>query len=137
MHVQAAADWAPVMLQQLAVNFDPDYDPERQDLAQPAVTLLAPDGVLAAVRLPRLQQFLWHELPLYWIADLEVHLAVAAELGERFAAEGMTDHAELCTSTRTDQIIWTYGTIGHDAGLAAYCRAILESSAFPSALSTE
>ncbi|MFW6033886.1 MAG: hypothetical protein ACOC9R_02015 [bacterium] len=110
---------------------DLGIDPEAERFTQSAVTSLVPDGALGGVRLPRLQQFLWHELPIYWIADLELHLAVAAELAERFTAEGMTEHAEVCTSTRTEQIIWAYGTVGHDAGLEAYCEAILEASPAP------
>lgn len=125
MHVHATADLSPVMPHQQALHI---ADLEAADLAQSAITALVPDGSLCDVRLLRLKQFLWHELPMYWIGDLEHHLAVAAELGERFAAEDMADHAELCTSARTEQIIWAYGTTGHDAGFEAYCEAILESS---------
>lgn len=107
---------------------DLDVDPAAKGFTHSAVSSLVPDGAVGGVRLLRLRQFLWHELPIYWVAELELHLAVAAELAERFTAEGMTEHAEVCTSTRTEQIIWAYGTDGHDAGLAAYCNAILESS---------
>ncbi len=114
--------------QQQVAQFDLGGDTS-WDLSHPAVMSIAPDGLLADVQLPTLRHFLWHELPLHWAGDLEFRLAVAAELGERFAAEGMTDHAELCVSAQTEEIIWTYATAGHGAGLAAYRQAILDSSA--------
>src|SRR5579859_369286 len=122
-------------------------DPAAAGDAKVALSWLAGDDGLGAISLLRLQEFLWHSLPMKWPLPASGQLAVARALGRVLLLAGLDQYAAVCAGPDTERIIAAYdsgsvepsgpgdsrrhGRSGPDAGLAAYRAALSASPAAP------
>jgi hypothetical protein len=105
-------------------------DPAAAGDARAALAWLTGDEGLEAISLLRLQEFLWYALPVKWPMSTPGRLGVATALGRVFMLAGLDRYARVCSSAVTEQIITAYAD-GHQAGIAAYGKAIDASNAAP------
>jgi hypothetical protein len=77
-----------------------------------------------------IQHFLWYELSLKWLTDLEDKLAVAASLARALDSLDLPRYAEICRSQTTLGILRAYDE-DDDKGLAAFRRADTASGIRP------
>jgi len=78
-----------------------------------------------------LADFLWYQLPLKWMCDLDDKQRVAAALGDLFARLGQPRYAALCASVTTTDILAAYEQDGEAAGLKAYRAALIATGYAP------
>ncbi|HLJ98366.1 MAG TPA: hypothetical protein VKU39_00500 [Streptosporangiaceae bacterium] len=105
-------------------------DPVAAGDAKVALSWLAGDDGLGAITQLRLQEFLWHSLPMKWPLPPSGQVAVARALGRVLLLAGLDRYASVCASADTERIINAYAD-GPEAGLAAYERATADSNATP------
>jgi hypothetical protein len=77
--------------------------------------------------------FLWYQLPVKWLCDLDEKLAVAAALAELFFRLGLPRYAAMCTDEATGEVIAAYEQ-GRTAGVKAYRAALSASGLQPVAV---
>lgn len=109
--------------QQAMATLRREHPGEAEDAAAALGWLKGGNGLHTISQL-RVQEFLWHALPVKWLTSSREQLRVAAALGNLFTLAGMDRYAAICHSPRTEQIITAYHEQGHDAGLAAYAAAV-------------
>jgi len=78
-----------------------------------------------------LADFLWYQLPLKWMTDLDKKLQIAAALAELFTRLGKPRYAALCASPTTAAILTAYEHDGETAGLKAYRTALAATGYAP------
>lgn len=105
-------------------------DPVAAGDAKVALSWLAGEDGLGSISQLKLQEFLWHSLPMKWPLPSSGQVAVARALGRVLLLAGLDRYASVCASADTEQIITAYGD-GPEAGLAAYERAMTSSNATP------
>jgi len=83
-----------------------DLEPSSADLARAAVDWLLPEGAgLTALGQIELQEFLWYQLPLKWLAETSVLHEVAWSLADLFTAAGLERYSDLCRSPQTHLLL--------------------------------
>jgi hypothetical protein len=82
---------------------------------------------LSALTAHGLADFLWYQLPLKWLVDLDERLFTTRALGELFRRLDQPRYQAMCTSPDTERILTTYEYQGRAAGLKAY-RAALDAT---------
>jgi hypothetical protein len=78
-----------------------------------------------------LADFLWYQLPLKWISDLDEKLHVAAALGKLFTRLDLPRYAAMCAAPATAQILAAYEHRGQAAGLKGYRTALAATGVQP------
>jgi len=121
---------ASMMTQTQALATLEREDPVAAGDAKVALSWLAGDDGLGAITQLRLQEFLWHSLPMKWPLPPSGQVAVARALGRVLLLAGLDRYASVCASADTERIINAYAD-GPEAGLAAYERATADSNATP------
>ena len=83
-----------------------DLDGPSADLARAAVGWMLPEGAaLNQLSQVELQEFLWYQLPLKWLAETgELH-AVASSLADLFTSAGLGRYAAVCGSPQTHRLL--------------------------------
>jgi hypothetical protein len=83
-----------------------DLNPASADLARAAVGRILPDGAaLTDLSQAELQEFLWHQLPLKWLAETRELHEIAWSLADLFAAAGLERYAALCRAPLTHRLV--------------------------------
>ena len=121
---------ASMMTQTQALATLEREDPVAAGEAKVALSWLAGEDGLGAISQLRLQEFLWHSLPMKWPLPPSGQVAVARALGRVLLLAGLDRYASVCASADTERIINAYAD-GPEAGLAAYERALADSNATP------
>ncbi|MGI5486371.1 hypothetical protein [Microtetraspora malaysiensis] len=105
------------------------YGDQEAGHAEAAINAIVGESGLEAATARRLQEFLWHTLPVKWLIDDPERVTVA--LGHLFTLAGLDRYASLATSARTKEILSTYAAQGSGAGREAYHAAMAESGLLP------
>jgi hypothetical protein len=83
-----------------------DLSPASADLARAAVGRILPEGAaLTELSQAELQEFLWHQLPLKWLAETRELHEIAWSLADLFAAAGLDRYAALCRAPLTHRLV--------------------------------
>ena len=83
-----------------------DLNPASADLARAAVRRILPEGAaLTKLSQAELQEFLWHQLPLKWLAETQELHEIAWSLADLFSAAGLERYAALCRSPLTHRLV--------------------------------
>lgn len=106
-------------------------DPHAADAARAGFGSLTWGEGLAAVTAHSLADFLWYQLPLKWISDLDEKLHVAAALGKLFTRLDLPRYAAMCAAPATAQILAAYEHRGQAAGLKGYRTALAATGVQP------
>ena len=106
-------------------------NPDAADAARAGFGSLTWGEGLDAVTAHSLADFLWYQLPLKWISDLDEKLHVAAALGELFTRLDRPRYAAMCAAPATAQVLAAYEHAGQVAGLKAYRSALAATGVQP------
>ena len=83
-----------------------DLDPISADLAREAVGWILPEGAgLPQLRQAALQDFLWYQLPLKWLAEIRELHEIAWSLADLFTAAGLERYAAVCRAPQTHRLL--------------------------------
>ncbi|HEX4978477.1 MAG TPA: hypothetical protein VFV35_00285 [Acidimicrobiales bacterium] len=97
-------------------------DAEAGHLAQTALLSLSDgeplDSFASELTQRRLERFLWHDLAMWWWADANEKLAVAAALGDVLERAGLHRYAEVCWGASTTAVVTSFSE-GAERGAAA------------------
>ncbi|MCK2245416.1 MULTISPECIES: hypothetical protein [unclassified Crossiella] len=106
-------------------------NPTMAEDARTAVESLTVGQGLEVLSLHGVADFLWYQLPVKWLSDIEDKRQIAAALGRLFERVGLPRYATICAAPVTATILDTYDQQGESAGLAAYQRALAASGVQP------
>src|SRR5712692_452194 len=100
------------------------------DDARAALEWLAGEQGLALITQERLQTFLWYDLPMKWMTDMDDKLATVEALGRALDLLGLSRYSAICRSGATGEILRAYeGSI--EDGKVAFRRANAASGIQP------
>ena len=107
-------------------------DPSASVLARAALGWILPEGVaLTHLGQIELQEFLWYQLPLKWLAETgELH-KIAWSLADLFTAAGLERYADLCRAPQTHRILDAWQDKDHEPARKTTKRAIRSSGVDP------
>ena len=105
-------------------------DPGVASDAEAAIEWIAGESGLALITQERIQSFLWYELPMKWMIDLDGKLAVAKAMGRVLDLLGLPRYAALCQAETTRAILGAYEASTAE-GKAAFRRASAASGIEP------
>jgi hypothetical protein len=109
-----------------------DLDPCSADLARAAVDWLLPEGApLAELGQIELQEFLWYQLPLKWLAETSVLHEVAWSLAELFTAAGLERYAGVCRAPQTHLLLDAWQDNDHEPARRTMKKAVRSSGVEP------
>jgi len=92
-----------------------DLDPSSAELARAALGwLLREGGFLTELGQVELQEFLWYQLPMKWLAEgSELH-EIACSLADLFTAAGLDRYAALCRAPETHRLLDAWQDNDHE-----------------------
>ena len=105
-------------------------DPAAAQKADGALQWLTGDYGAEVITQERIQDFLWYELPLKWLMELDYKVAVVQALARALDLLGLSRYATICRSDLTRGILEAYEE-DIDKGLAAFRRANVNSGIEP------
>jgi len=107
-------------------------DPFTADLARAAVDWILPEGAsLTNLGQADLQEFLWYQLPLKWLAETRQLHEIAWSLADLFTAAGLERYAGLCRSPQTHRIMDAWQDADHEPARRTMKAAIKASGVDP------
>lgn len=86
---------------------------------------------LSSVTAHGLADFLWYQLPLKWVCDLDEKLQIATALGDLFIRLDKPRYASMCHAPATAEILTTYAQQGEQAGVKAFRKALTGTGVEP------
>ena len=102
------------------------------DLAREATRWILPEGAsLAQLRQVELQEFLWYQLPLKWMAEISELHEIAWSLADLFAAAGLDRYVALCRDPRTHLLLDAWQDDDHEPARKLMKEAIRSSGVAP------
>jgi hypothetical protein len=109
-----------------------DLNPSSADLARAAVDWLLPEGApLTQLGQIELQEFLWYQLPLKWLAETSVLHEVAWSLADLFTAAGLERYAALCRAPLTHLLLDAWQDNDHEPARRTMKKAVRSSGVDP------
>lgn len=107
-------------------------DQSSADLAREATRWILPEGAsLTQLGQVELQEFLWYQLPLKWMAETSELHEIAWSLADLFTAAGLPRYAALCRDPRTHLIVEAWQDDDHEPARKAMKEAIRSSGVAP------
>jgi hypothetical protein len=109
-----------------------DLDPSSADLARAAVDWLLPEGAaLTQLGQIELQEFLWYQLPLKWLAETSELHEVAWSLADLFTAAGLERYAAVCRAPQTHLLLDAWQDSDHEPARRTMKKAVRSSGVDP------
>jgi hypothetical protein len=109
-----------------------DLDPSSADLARAAVDWMLPEGAaLTQLGQIELQEFLWYQLPLKWLAETSELHEIAWSLADLFTAAGLDRYAVLCRAPATHRLMDAWQDNDHEPARKTMKEAIRSSGVDP------
>jgi hypothetical protein len=106
--------------------------PASAELARAAMCRMLPEGApLTHLSQAVLQEFLWHQLPVKWLAETRELHEVAWSLADLFTAAGLERYAALCRAPQTHRLLDAWQDIDHEPARQAMNQAIRASGVDP------
>lgn len=107
-------------------------DPASAGLARSAVDWILPEGAdLSQLGQAELQEFLWYQLPVKWLAETRELHEIAWSLADLFTAAGLERYAGLCRAPQTHRLLDAWQDDDHGLALKMMKEAIKASGVEP------
>jgi hypothetical protein len=109
-----------------------DLEASSADLARAAVArMLGEGGSLTELGQVQLQEFLWYELPMKWMAETSELHEIAWSLADLFTAAGLERYAGLCRAPQTHRLLDAWQDVDHEPARKTMNEAIASSGVDP------
>ena len=109
-----------------------DLDESAADLARAAVGWMLPEGaVLAQLSQAELQEFLWRQLPLNWMAETSELHEIAWSLADLFTLAGFGRYASICRAPCTHELLDSWQDDDHAPARRTMNEAVRSSGVDP------
>jgi hypothetical protein len=106
--------------------------PASAELARAAMGRMLPEGApLTHLSQAGLQEFLWHQLPVKWLAETRELHEVAWSLADLFTAAGLERYAALCRAPQTHRLLDAWQDNDHEPARNSMKQAIRASGVEP------
>ncbi|MEP7194614.1 MAG: hypothetical protein ABI903_17340 [Actinomycetota bacterium] len=106
--------------------------PASADLARAAMGRMLPEGAaLTHLSQAELQEFLWYQLPLKWLAEIRELHEIAWSLADLFTAAGLERYAALCRAPQTHRLLDAWQDNDHEPARNSMKQAIRDSGVDP------
>ena len=109
-----------------------DLDASSADLARAAVGWILREGdSLTELGQVELQEFLWYQLPMKWMAETSELHEIAWSLADLFTAAGLERYAALCRAPETHRLLDAWQDTDHEPARKTMKEAIASSGVDP------